>query len=96
MTTTLRMVLSAFENARESRSLAEMARELNIPPATLESMIAYWVRKGRLRELGGTPPACGACHTQGCPLMTALPRRYELATGEIPPTELRPPCRPCD
>ena len=50
MTTTLRTVLTAFEQADRPLSLTQLATDLSVPPAMLEGMIDFWVRKGRLRE----------------------------------------------
>ncbi len=62
-----------------------MARDLGIERVMLESMIEYWIRKGRLREVSA--PACDTCGSaQGCPFIMTLPRRYELAVGDAPTT----------
>lgn len=76
--TQLRAVLEAFENAEQPQTLPQMARALSLEPAMLEDMIAYWVRKGRLREVNGGA-ACTACgHASGCPFIMQMPRSYEL------------------
>ncbi len=83
MTTTLRQVLDHFEQQSGAVSLPQMARDLGIERATLENMIEYWVRKGRLREVSA--PACDTCGSaQGCPFIMTLPRCYELAVVAAP------------
>ena len=81
----LRQVLQAFEDADHPRTVAQLARELDIAPGLLDGMLAYWVRKGRLRESRSTP-ACTTCGgAAGCPFVPNLPRSYELVTGDDPP-----------
>ncbi len=56
----LHQVLEALETATGPVSLDELSRQLKIEPGALEGMIAFWVRKGRLRS--GVGGACGgAC-----------------------------------
>ena len=94
MATTLRAVLNAFEQADRPLSIAQRAADLDITPAMLEGMIDYWVRKGHLRESGGTAE-CGTC-SQGdhCPLVIKMPRRFEVVSEGAPPVE-PPPCSAC-
>jgi hypothetical protein len=81
MTTTLRAVLDAFDSG-QAYSLGQLAQQLAVPPALLESMIAYWVRKGELREVNGETQ-CSACgHVTSCPFIMKMPRLYERVTGE--------------
>ncbi len=95
MTTTLRTVLTAFEQADRPLSLTQLATDLSVPPAMLEGMIDFWVRKGRLRETSAVENVCASCgHGNSCPLVIQMPRRYELATGEASPPQA-PPCAPC-
>ncbi|MBN1200847.1 MAG: hypothetical protein JXJ20_03225 [Anaerolineae bacterium] len=93
MTTTLRAVLHAFEHADTPLSLNQMARDLGVEPGMLESMIAHWVRKGRLREVADSPGGCAACGSKhGCPFIAKMPRRYELVTAKDPDQPFDPPC----
>jgi len=91
MTTTLRAVLTAFEQSEKPLSLAQLAAELSLPHPVLEGMIDFWVRKGRLQETSSTASACAACgHGGSCPLVIKMPRRFELVTagarqGATPP-----------
>ncbi len=105
MASVLKQVLQHFENRAGAVSLAQMARDLNVDPATLEGMIDYWVRRGRLRASGGPVQACSACGVRsGCPFVSKMPRFYEIAnsdkpipTGSAPcdqPAEAEPEARP--
>lgn len=87
--TVLRQVLQTFENANRALSLAQMARDLQVEPAILDDMIAYWVRKGRLREVAAL--GCDSCGLKSacCAPIVRLPRRYELAADD---TSVKPLC----
>jgi hypothetical protein len=86
----LHQVLQAFETAREPLNLNDLAAQLQIDPGTLDGMIGYWIRKGRLREVqsGGScscdssGPSCG---TGGgcCSFAGKMPRTIML----VPPEE---------
>lgn len=84
MTTTLRQVLQAFEDTTQPLSLNQMAQQLDLPSGMLEGMIMHWVRKGKIREVGGAAP-CGTCSkSSGCHYMPEIPRSYELARPDDP------------
>ena len=79
MATGLRDVLTLFETAERPLTINEMARRLEITPGMLESMIDYWVRKGKLRD-ASTVRSCNTCGgAEGCPFVGKMPRRYVLA-----------------
>ncbi|MEO8391569.1 MAG: FeoC-like transcriptional regulator [Chloroflexota bacterium] len=81
MSTTLRQVLEQFEQRQGAVSLPQMARSLGIERGMLQNMIEYWVRKGKLREVG--TPVCTTCGSaSGCPFIVVLPRCYELASAD--------------
>lgn len=81
MAATLRDVLTTFERTNRPLTVGQMAREMDLSPAMLDSMIAYWVRKGKLRVVDDSPH-CGTCgHARGCPFVLQMPRRYELVTA---------------
>lgn len=87
MTTTLRAVLTAFEEAHQPLSLRELAMKLDVTPGLLDGMLAHWIRKGKLREVRSASQ-CGTCGgAEGCPFMMHMPRSYELVTEEIPTGE---------
>lgn len=84
MASVLKQVLTRFEDPAQSASLAQIARELDLDMPTLQGMIDYWVRKGKLREVvqcdSKTPAcSCGGGPT-GCPFLMAMPRSYEPVT----------------
>ncbi len=88
---TLRQVLNHFEHQSGTVSLTALAREFEIEPPMLQAMIDYWVRKGRLREVGSLNcSTCGCSH--GCPFVVALPRMYELAAPEGEAVGVCPHC----
>jgi hypothetical protein len=97
-TSTLRQVLTIFEQADGALSMAHIARELGISTAQLEGMLQYWVRKGRIREVVDSPSGCSSCGVKGeCPFVMALPRSYELAAdddGVIPVEKIGMGCGP--
>jgi hypothetical protein len=83
MATKLRQVLDYFDNNTESISLSELARELGIEREMLDEMIAYWVRKGKLREVLSSCDdderqtcGCGSGPSK-CPFVATMPRTYE-------------------
>ncbi|OAN45129.1 hypothetical protein A6A03_15540 [Chloroflexus islandicus] len=80
----LYQILEILEQAEQPLSLAELSQRLQIEPSALEGMIAFWVRKGRLRDTavlgcGGGGAGC-TCHAypQGCPFRSAGPRMITL------------------
>ncbi len=94
MTTSLRAILNAFENKNTALSLGQLSRELDIAPAMLDSMIDYWVRKGRLREAAQTSQCTTCGSVKGCPFILKMPRMYELATMNAS-SDNEPPCSCC-
>ncbi len=93
MASPLREVLDHFEPGAPPVSLRGLAREMALDPGVLEEMLAYWVRKGRLREVNGTTHrACTQCGVKrACPFVLAMPRYYERVSDQDPRT-LGPPC----
>ena len=83
MASPLREVLHHFEAQTAPVSLQQMAREMALEPGVLEGMIAYWVRKGRLREVSSTGQTCHSCGIRSaCPFIVHLPRYYELVNAD--------------
>ena len=84
MATQLKGVLDHFAAAGGPVSLATMAQQLAIDPGVLEGMIAYWVRKGKVREVfaqgGGDCTRCGVAGN--CPFVVPMPRTYELVRDD--------------
>lgn len=83
---TLRGVLDAFEAAQGTVRLDQLSRDLGLDPATLDSMIQHWVRKGRIREISARPSAesrCGPCGVKSeCPLIASPLKRYMLVRAD--------------
>lgn len=93
--TALRQVLNLLENTTQAMSLHQMAKTLQIDPPMLEEMLAFWVRKGKIREIHN-PSACHTCgSSKGCPFILQMPRRYELVTNTMLSTESENPHCAC-
>jgi hypothetical protein len=94
MPSTLKQVLMIFENAHTPLSVPQMARVLDVDTGTLEGMIEYWIRKGKLREANSAGSVCTVCSSKTeCPFVVKLPRSYELVTSDTPlPPAGQPPC----
>ncbi len=85
MATTLRRVLEHVEGQAGAVSLAQMARDLDVPRPLLQEMIDYWVRKGRLREASAS--ACGTCGSASmCPAAMFVLKHYEPVSDDTPDT----------
>ncbi|MCC6613361.1 MAG: hypothetical protein IT320_07765 [Anaerolineae bacterium] len=84
----MRAVLDQFAAASGPVSLAEMAQRLAVEPGILEGMIAYWVRKGKLREVFAMAPGAGCARcgvSDTCAFIVQMPRTYELVReNELP------------
>lgn len=79
---TLSKLLEIFEEMSGALSIQTMATELEIRPTQVESMVDFWINKGRIR-ISTNPSECGSCSTQGdCPFVLEMPRTYELVTGQ--------------
>lgn len=80
----LYQVLEAIEQANSPVSLDELSQQLQIEAGALEGMIAFWVRKGRLKDTavagcGGSGRGCTcSAHPNGCVFSHAGPRVITL------------------
>lgn len=93
-TSILGKVLTYFEASTGPISVLALARELEISPYQLESMIQHWILKGRLRP-ALAPQDCGTCgKNNNCPFIVELPRSYEIVPSVEPILEELPvvPC----
>lgn len=86
--TPLRQVLNYFENSRGGISINTIARELEISPGQVGSMVEFWIKKGKIRS---TPVQdCGSCGVNGnCPFVVEMPVSFELVIengGVLPET----------
>jgi hypothetical protein len=68
----LKQVLEEFEKSDGVLSLDEMAGRLSVERSVLEGMIEFWVRKGRLRQVGPDGGDCARC--AGCHLASNVER----------------------
>ncbi len=62
-TTILSRLLNMIEESSGVYSVRSLARELDVTPERVESMLEYWVRKGKI-----CPTAiqnCGSCSDNG-------------------------------
>jgi hypothetical protein len=85
----LYQILEALEAANGPVSLDELSRQLQIEPGALEGMIAFWVRKGRLKDTAVSGCAgsrrgctCGA-YPKGCVFSNAGPRVITLSDPAV-------------
>ncbi|MGB9632121.1 MAG: FeoC-like transcriptional regulator [Chloroflexaceae bacterium] len=78
----LEQVLQALETASGPVSLNELSQRLRIDPGVLEDIIAFWVRKGRLRAVAGgvCGGGCSSCGPQAevCVFSAGGPRTITL------------------
>lgn len=83
----LYQVLEAIERANGPVSLDELSQRLQIEPGALEGMIAFWVRKGRLKDTAiagcgsGRGCTCSA-YPSGCAFSVTGPRVITLASSD--------------
>jgi hypothetical protein len=79
----LHQVLQAFEQTEGPVQLDQLSRRLGIERSALDGMIAFWVRKGRLRDSALVGCAGCAAHCGGsssCAFQSHTPRTIELVT----------------
>jgi hypothetical protein len=85
----LKQLLQEIESSQGPLSLDDLSRKLGVERSALEGMIAFWVRKGRLKEdyaaaLQGMCPGAECDLTcpeaERCWLLTNLPRSFSLPT----------------
>jgi len=75
-------------------SVRDLASELELRPAQVESMVDFWINKGRIR-VSTNLSECGSCSVQGeCPFILEMPRTFELVNDHAHNQELvsRIPC----
>jgi len=76
--TKLKEVLAAFENSTCPMTAPRLAQELHLSENMVEEMIAFWIRKGKLRKVE-TTLVCSSCHSAStCALLVNLPAVYEV------------------
>jgi hypothetical protein len=74
----LNQVLDLFSKKDSPLSLGYIAHSLEIRPEMAESMLQYWIQKGRIRP-GVIDIDCGVCGVnETCPFVNRLPTSYYL------------------
>jgi hypothetical protein len=85
-------LLRLIETAGGPVTMADLQRQLGVDRATVEGMIQFWVRKGRLHiterseavcatGCADASCACGSCSgASGCPFIARLPKTIELTS----------------
>lgn len=78
----LSRMLALFREVEDPISLGYIAQQLEITPQMAESMLDFWIRKGRIRQ-ASQPVDCGGCGINGsCPYIYQLPISYQLVEGD--------------
>jgi hypothetical protein len=87
----LHAVLREIQSAPGMVNLDDLSRKLGVERSALEAMIAFWVRKGRVRTIGAAEMigicANGDCGTscsaeQACVLATEKPYAFSPGSCE--------------
>jgi hypothetical protein len=79
--TNLSRVLEFMEHYQGPLSLSVMARELGQSPERTREYVEYWMRRGRIQEVGAVAD-CSACgQKNGCPFIMKGPKTYQLSNG---------------
>ena len=89
----LNQVLREIETTRGPVTISELSYRLGVERSALESMIQFWVRKGRIQDDDAPSPGnteIGGCGTSctgiaDCVFITKMPKTYSLAQKiEVP------------
>ena len=77
-TTPLRQILEIFKENDSPISLGFLAHQLDVTPERVESMLEFWIQKGRI-VLAEEEADCGSCGlNESCPFVYKLPTSYQL------------------
>ena len=75
-------LLTKIEESSGAFSIQALARELDLTPERVESMLEYWVRKGKIQS-STKFTECGSCSSQeDCPFVLEMPKTYNLVTSQ--------------
>ena len=85
-TSKLSRLLTLLEGSSGAISIRELAKDLDISKGRVESMMEYWISKGRIKK-STSQTECGNCSALGdCPFILEMPRTYDLVNegvGEV-------------
>jgi hypothetical protein len=74
----LSQLVKLLEESQGAISIQSLAQELEVTPERVESMMDYWIRKGRIRKSTDLID-CGSCgELESCPFILDMPKTYEL------------------
>lgn len=82
----LRNVLEEIKKTNGPIDLNQLARTLELDRPVLDSMIEFWVRKGKLQDIqletskavACYSPSCGSCSPTHCPHVGTMPRSFTI------------------
>lgn len=75
---TLRKVLDLFSGTDVPLSLGYIAHSLGISPGKAESLLHFWIQRGKIEKIVEQVD-CGSCGMNGsCPFISQLPTSYKL------------------
>jgi hypothetical protein len=78
----LSRILNLFLKSDTPLSLGYIAYQLEISPDLAESMLEYWIRRGRIK-VAAEEINCGSCGiNQSCPYVDQLPVSYSLVNPQ--------------
>lgn len=78
----LSRILDLIQEADDPISLGTIAHQLEISPQRAESMLHYWIRKGRISQISQGAD-CRRCGINGsCPFVIQFPTSYQLVDGD--------------
>jgi hypothetical protein len=79
MTTSgLRQILDLLKGRETPISLGYIAHQLNISPERAESMLEFWIQKGKI-AVSEEEADCETCGVNGsCPFVYQLPTSYQI------------------
>ena len=87
-------LLTKIEESSGAFSIQVLARELDLTPERVESMLEYWVRKGRLLAVSSTPDCAGCASGSSCSFLIDFPITYQVTPEEtLQKVEIKPPCQ---
>jgi hypothetical protein len=81
-TSTLTKILELLQDNDDPLSLGYIAHQLDISPEKTESMLQFWIKKGKI-SITDEEADCGACsENSSCPFIYKLPTSYKLSEDD--------------